>query len=161
MNILDTQDDFALCNSVFGGLSRNPIDVETCGEMERVVRLVWDSSGLIGNGGFHYLFEGDYPGDAGFVYTAAAYARIGARKSYEAIQEAIRQFPGGILPDNLVERIRIFESLPEEGWDEIARKFYAADKEVVGCLASFIREHHNEFQALLNHKAAEQAQSPK
>ena len=119
MNILDTQDDFALCNSVFGGLSRNPIDVETCGEMERVVRLVWDSSGLIGNGGFHYLFEGDYPGDAGFVYTAAAYARIGARK------------------------------------------FYAADKEVVGCLASFIREHHNEFQALLNHKAAEQAQSPK
>jgi hypothetical protein len=161
MSLLDTKDDYELCKGVYGGLSHQTINVDTCGELERVVRLVWDSCGLIENGGFHYLFEGDYPGDPGFIYTAAAYARIGARSAYEAIQDAIRQFPGGILPDQLDERIRIYESLPEERWDEIERRYYAAIKEIESCLAQFIREHRSGYQVLLDQKAAEQAAPPK
>jgi len=155
MSILDTQDDFRLCDLVFCALSENRIDVEACSELERVVRLVWDSSGLIGNGGFHRLFEGDYPGDPGFVYTVAAYQRIDARAAYEALQAAFRQFPGGVLPAEIEERLRVFESLPQETWEEIEGRYYDADIETEHCLARFIREHRNGYEQILALRRAE------
>src|SRR6185503_11800205 len=114
MSILNTSDDFELCDGVWCALSENKIDVDACGELERVVRLVWDSSGLIGNGGFHRLFEADYLGDPGFVCTVAAYKRISAEAGYEALQAAFRQFPGGVLPADIQERLRIFKSIPQQ-----------------------------------------------
>ena len=103
MNLFDIQDDSKLCDELFGRFAEfsNEIDVDSHSELERIVTLVRHSSGLIGNGGFHYLFEGDFRGDPGFVYTAAAYQRIGAADAYKAFQEAFRQFPEGILPDNI------------------------------------------------------------
>ncbi len=38
------------------------------------------------------------------MYTAAAYHRIGAFRAYKAFQEAMRQFPGGVLPAGIDER---------------------------------------------------------
>jgi len=154
VSILDTTDDFDLCNQVFSGLAKTPIDVNSCGELERVVRLVWDSSGLIGNGGLHRLFEGDYPGDPGFVYTVAAYQRIGARAAYETLQAAFRQFPRGVLPGEIEERLRVFESIPKETWDEIEGRYYAADEETEHCLARFIREHRSGYEQLLGTRRA-------
>lgn len=152
MNILDTTDDFELCERVFCALADNNIDVNKCGELERVVRLVWDSSGLIGNGGLLRLFEGDYPGDPDFVYTVAAYHRIGARAAYEALQAAFRLFPGGVLPPELDERLRVFEKLPRWTWDEIEGRYYAANKETERCLAHFIREHRSGYEELLKER---------
>jgi len=160
MTILDTPDDFELCDRVWCALSENTIDVDACGELERVVRLVWDSSGLIGNGGFHRLFEGDYPGDPGFVYTVAAYKRIGAGGAYYALQAAFRQFPSGVVPADIHERLRAFESLPEKSWDEIERRYYDADKETERCLARFIREHRSGYELLLGARRAEPGASP-
>lgn len=160
MSILDIADDFDLCDQVWCALSESTIDVDACGELERVVRLVWDSSGLIGNGGFHRLFEGDYPGDPGLVYTVAAYKRIGAEAAYEALQAAFRQFPGGVPPADIHERLRVFESLPEKTWEEIEGRYYDADKETERCLARFIREHRNGYEQLLGAKRAEPGASP-
>jgi hypothetical protein len=160
MSMFDTADDFKLCDQVFGALADSPINVDTCGELERVVRLVWDSSGLIGNGGFHYLFEGDYPGDPGFIYTVAAYQRIGARAAYEALQGAFRQFPGGVVPSSIDGRLKVFESLPKDTWDRIERRYYDADKETERCLASFIRQHRSEYELLLAAKRAEPTAPP-
>lgn len=128
--ILDIQDDFELCNEVFSRLcdSCNEIDVGSCAELERIVRLVWHSAGLIENGGFRYLFECDFMGDPGFVYTAAAYHRIGALRAYEAFQDAVRQFPGGVLPHDINERLRLYESVPQERWDEIAGRFWTRQR---------------------------------
>lgn len=154
MSIFDTPDDFELCDRVFCELSDDVINVETCTELERVVRLVWDSSGLIGNGGMHRLFEGDYPGDPGFVYTVAAFRRIGAQRAYEALQEAFRQFPGGVLPADTEERLRSFESQPEQTWRAIEARFYDAAEETERCLARFIREHRCEYKQLLTAKRA-------
>jgi hypothetical protein len=160
MSILDSLDDFELCDRVFGALAENPINVDTCGELERVVRLVWDSSGLIGNGGLHRLFEGDYPGDPGFVYTVAAYHRIGARAAYEALQSAFSQFPGGVLPVEIYERLRVFESMPKRTRDEIERRYYDADKETERCLARFIRERRSGYERLLTLRRAEPGAAP-
>jgi hypothetical protein len=156
MSILDTADDFKLCDRVWCALSESSINLDTCGELERVVRLVWDSSGLIGNGGFHRLFEGDYPNDPGFVYTVAAYKRIGAEAAYEAMQAAFRQFPGGVLPADIKQRLRVFESLPEKTWEDIEGRYYEADKETERCLARFIREHRGGYEQLLGDERAEQ-----
>jgi thymidylate kinase len=121
------------------------------------VRLVWDSSGLIGNGGFHRFFEGDYPGDPGFVYTVAAYKRIGAEAAYEALKAAFRQFPDGVLPTDIGERLRIFDSLPEQTWEEIEARYYRADKELERLLAMFIREHRSGYERLLAGRGTEPA----
>lgn len=155
MSIFDTTDDFDLCDRVFSRLADNPINLDTCGELERVVRLVWDSSGLIGNGGFHRLFEGDYAGDPGFVYTCAAYKRIGAQGAYEALQAAFRQFPGAVLPAEIGKRLSVFESLPRQTWEEIEGRYYDADKETELCLARFIREHRSGYEQLLVARKAE------
>ena len=158
MNLFDIEDDFELCDGLFGRFAEfnNAIDVDSYSELERIVTLVWHSSGLIGNGGFHYLFEGDFRGDPGFVYTAAAYQRIGAAAAYKAFQEALRQFPDGILPDDIATRLRIYESVPKETWDKIERVYYDADKETKACLARFIRKHRNDYERLLQEKEAEQ-----
>ena len=155
MNALGTSDDFDLCDRVFCELSTNSMDVDACGELEWVVRLVWDSSGLIGNGGFHRLFEGNYRGDPGFLYTVTAYKRIGAEAAYQALQAAFRQFPGGVLPAEIDERLRIFASLPQQIWDEIGARYYGADKETERCLARFIREHRSGYERLLADRQAE------
>ena len=161
MGLFDTQDNFELCDGVYRGLSQDRIDVNTCSELERVVRLVWDSCGLIGNGGFHRLFEGEYPGDPGFIYTAAAYARIGAGDAYAAVQDAIRQFPGGVVPHRLDERLRIYESLPEKGRAEIEGRYFDADKEIEFCLARFIREHSQRLPTPTRSKRSRTSHSTK
>ena len=122
MSLFDIQDNFEICDQLFGRLceSCNEIDVDSCTELERVVTLVWHSSGLIENGGFHYLFEGDFRGDPGFVYTAAAYHRIGAFRAYEAFQDAIGSSPA-TLPTEVRERLRVYESIPGERWTESRR----------------------------------------
>lgn len=155
MNIFDIQDDFDLCDRVFGRFAEfcNEIDVDSYTELERVLTLVWHSSGLIGNGGFHYLLEGDFNGDPGFVYTAASYQRIGALRAYEAIQDAIKQFPGGVLPADIDERMRAYEAVPKETWDQIEGRYYDAAKDTERCLARFIRDHRSQYEDLLKQKA--------
>jgi hypothetical protein len=156
VKLFDIKDDFELCDRLFGKLAEfdNVIDVDSYSELERVVTLVWHSSGLIGNGGFHYLFEGEFNGDPGFVYTAASYKRIGALAAYEAFQDATKQFPGGVLPTDSEQRIREYEAVPKEIWDKIERRYYDADKDTVKCLSRFIREHRREYEDLLKRKAS-------
>ena len=154
MKLFDNKNDFELCSQLFGRFAEfnNEIDVDSYGELERVVTLVWQSSGLIGNGGFHYLFEGDFKGDPGFVYTAASYKRIGAVEAYEAFQDAIKQFPDGVLPTDTEQRIREYEAVPKEIWDKIERRYYDADKDTAKCLARFIRDHRSDYERLLKRK---------
>lgn len=156
MKLLDIANDFELCDGVFCALSDTCIDAEQCCELERVVRLVWDSSGLIENGGFRCLFEGDYPGDSGFIYTVAAYKRVGARNAYDALRDAMRKFPDRLPPHDIAERMRIYDTRADSEWDEIADRFFEAKSEIVTCLAEFIRSHRVEYERLLEQRRAKQ-----
>ena len=44
-------------------------DLSKIPKPQQTVLLVYQSYGLIGNGGFQYLFEGDFPGDPEFLLT--------------------------------------------------------------------------------------------
>src|SRR5262245_13195830 len=57
-------DDFMLVNQVFGRISEScdgsdAIQLRALPKEQKVVLDVWGSYGIIGNGGFQYLFEGD------------------------------------------------------------------------------------------------------
>src|SRR4051812_44953511 len=102
--LLDGSDDFELCSGVFKHIADrhgNELNVDEETEPERVVTLVWHSYGIIGNGGFQYLFEGTFNGDPGFVLTAAAFRRIRCAGAAEAFEEALAMFPSNSPTSNI------------------------------------------------------------
>src|SRR5690348_2208446 len=84
--VLATKDDFELCDKLFVRLTDHygkDFDISKCKEKDQVVILVWHASGIIDNGGFQYLFEGDFKGDPDFKRTADAFQIIGAKNCAE------------------------------------------------------------------------------
>ncbi len=77
---------------------------------QQAVLAVVNSHGLIGNGGFQYLFEGDLPGDPGFVITREAYKTIGATDAIAAFDKAFAVFPNSMPPADIDERLRLWQS---------------------------------------------------
>jgi len=159
MSAFDTQNDFQLCNNIFCLFAEknNIVDVNTYDEIERTITLVWLSHGLIGNGGFRHLFEGEYNGDSGFIYTIASYKKIGAQHAYDACVLAVHNFPNGIIPLDINERNVAINALPANTWDQANSNYYAAQRDTETCLARFIREHRKEMTTLLKGKIAEHA----
>jgi hypothetical protein len=149
--LLAITDDGELCDAVFCRFAEfnNQINVDAYTEEERVVTLVWHASGIIGNGGFEYLFEGDFNGDSGFMYTAAAFKMIGAAESYAAFQRARGAF-GGHYPTDPKQRIAAFHHVPEHERTMISRQFWDDDHNMRSGLARYIRERHERFRQLLS-----------
>jgi hypothetical protein len=101
----------------------NEIDVDSYTEEERIVTLVWHAAGIIGNGGFESLFEGEFNGDPGYIYTAAAFKTIGALESYAAIQRALGIF-GGQYPADPEQRIAAWLRVSEDERSAMEERFY-------------------------------------
>ncbi|MCI0411303.1 DMP19 family protein [bacterium] len=55
---------------------------------EFVVVAVWTVSGIVGNGGFEYLFEGDLPGDTDYQLALMAFRTIGCEEAASTFEEA-------------------------------------------------------------------------
>src|SRR5262245_50213526 len=94
--LLTETDNFELCNGLFTRIVEyhgDELDASAITVHERVVLLVWHVSGIVGNGGFRYLFEGDLQGDPHFALTAEAFRLTGCKKATEAIQKTLAMFP--------------------------------------------------------------------
>jgi len=147
-------EDFEFCNRVFcaiADVTGDRFDAEKEPPDCRVVTLVWHTSGLVGNGGFGYLFEGDLNGDPQFELTEAAYRSIGAKQAYDAFRDAMSLFPDGVPPEDVNERMRIYESHPETERDAIEARFFEAEDEVIKCLAAYIRRNRDAIDDFLRH----------
>lgn len=150
-----TTDDVDLCDGVFCAIAEvtgNQIDAANEPEPCRTVTLVWQSGGIIGNGGFRYLFEGDFNGDPGYRLTAAAYQKIGANDAYAAFRDALALFPNTELPADIEERLRLYESHPEDILDAVDSRFFAADGDIQRMLARFIRSNRDAIREYLIRK---------
>lgn len=144
---LRLEDDGSLCDSVYVFLvSGEEVDVSTCGEPVRVVVLVWNTMGLIGNGGFEYLLSADYPGDPGFVFTAAAHARIGAMRAYRIFQEVLAWFPP--YADHETRRA-ILAAMPDPKVRQASRRYWDEDATIVAGLATYVREHRDDLARVI------------
>jgi hypothetical protein len=76
----------------------------------QTVMFVYHSFGILGNGGFQYLFEGDFPGDPEFLLTRQAYKTIGASDASAAFDKAFAVFPKSTPPANIDRRLKIWQS---------------------------------------------------
>ncbi len=151
-SLLATADDFDLCDGVFCAIADrtgNEIDLANEPEHCRTVTAIWHSGGIIGNGGFQYLFEGDFNGDPGYRLTADAYKVIGADQSHAAFTAALALFPNSELPMDIDERLQIFQSHPEEAREKINSQFWGADDDVKRLLAAYIRSHESQIRSFL------------
>jgi hypothetical protein len=155
---LATEADGDLCDAQFiaivdhygGDLKVNELPVP-----HRTVLLVWHAMGIIDNGGFQYLFEGDFSGDPGFTLTADAFEEIGCVSAAEAVRGAIALFPNGKVVADIDERLRLFQSTPESQRTNLTKKFWKASDVGMGeiCLklVTYIRSHQAEFMNVRPH----------
>jgi hypothetical protein len=121
------------------------IDVSKLTETERTVICVWAATGYIGNGGFRYLFECLFEGDADFELTYEAFVRIKSDAAVAAFRQAFDRFPNGKAPPDPDERLGLYlkgvrrrDLSPHE--DDL---FYEAD--IDEDLARYIRDHRAAF----------------
>jgi hypothetical protein len=105
--------------------------------------------GLIGNGGFYYLFSADYRGDPGFLRTAAAFQTIGSEAAHRAFVRALALFPDSTPQVDLEVRRAFYGGLPESTRQEVDRAFWKADDEVPAKLAAWIRAHRPQLETAL------------
>ena len=118
------------------------VDATQYSPEERVIMLVWHSSGIIDNGGFEYLFAGEFPGDPDYHITAEAYKTAGLLRGYEAFQEAFALFPGGKVPHDAAERLQQYQAANRSARDRLDRKLWQDryDRTREKRLAEFIRK---------------------
>jgi hypothetical protein len=141
--LLKTKDDFELCDELFKRMLKHcgdDLDVSMCKEKDQPVILVWHASGIIDNGGFQYLFEGNFKGDPFFTKTAAAFRTIKAVKCAEAVEEALKLFPESKPPTDIEKRLKVYQAVGVAKRQAIDRKFFSESKNIKALLARYIRE---------------------
>lgn len=145
--------DFELCDSAYLAVVDHYRGAPVANKLStahRAVLLTWHAMGIIDNGGFQYLFEGDFEGDPGFTLTAQAFEEIGCSSAAEAVRNAIALFPNGKVIPNIDKRLKHFQSTSQEERDQINRKFWKASDvgkgEICVRLAEYIRNHPSKFE---------------
>ena len=78
--------------------------------VEKTVLLPWWASGIIGNGGFQYFYEG--ASEAAEV--ADAFDRIGCPAAAEACRKSLEVFPSGVPPADHEARRGFLDSIQDE-----------------------------------------------
>ena len=104
--------DSNLCDRLFVRIAEcygNELDVTRETEQERTVSLVWHSYGIIGNGGFSYLLEGNFKGSPGFRDTAKSYRSIGCETAAACFDRLFSAFPKGEIPADIDKRLRRYQ----------------------------------------------------
>lgn len=148
--ILRRAGDFELCDGVFCSFANtdNTLHADRYEEAERIVTLVWHATGIIENGGFHYLFESDFNGDLGYKLTAEAFKVIGAEAAYQAFTQVMSHFSKG-LPSDIKKRLKLYEEIPEEETNRINTLFWSDLKNIETQLARYIRLNSENVKRIL------------
>lgn len=150
-----TDADFDLCNSYHTAVVDHhgaDLSADNLPVAHRAVLLTWHAMGIIDNGGFQYLFEGDFEGDPGFALTADAFDEIECKPAADAVRAAIALFPDGGVPTDIDKRLELFQATPESKRNELNSKFWAASDvgkgDVCVKLATYIRNNSDAFSEL-------------
>ena len=165
--ILREPDDSELCGDVYSWIldhRGNSLDASKVTEAERVVVLTTHVRGIIDNGGFRYLFEGDLVGDPEYALTMEAFATIGCAKAVDAFRKTLAIFPDSRPPRDIDKRLRYYLKRIKRWPTDMDIQFFDASKEVDGLLAAYIRLNAEEFRRIrfrkpnkLRRKASEQS----
>jgi hypothetical protein len=109
--LLSTGNDFELCSHVFDLILKvygEGLDALKIPKEHRTVFLIWHSVGIIGNGGFNYLFEGSFAGHPYFALTAEAFRDIRCKPAADAFRQALNLFPNSRPPTDIGRRLKLY-----------------------------------------------------
>lgn len=122
------------------------IDHASIPEVERVVLLVWNTYGIVGNGGFRYLLESTFDGDPEFALTIRAFEAIDCPAACKAVKATFSLFPDSRPPRDTSKRLKAYLSQCK-GWPtEQDKAFFAAGDDLTRCLAEYIRANAEAFR---------------
>lgn len=101
----------------------------------------------INNGGFNQYFHnssGDYAHE-----TLTSLQLIGADKTADILRQAIEQFPGSKVPNNIQERQNILEQIEgkaNEVWEQLDEKFYTYVDNLNELNLNYVRQNRSSFE---------------
>jgi hypothetical protein len=153
---MPSDSNFDICDSIFLKIIDHygkVILASDLPEVHQTVLLAWHAYGIIGNGGFEYLFDGSIDGDPNFRLTCKSFETINCEKAYEAFKEALAVFPDEETLLDQKKRKSFYGSCSKEVKNSINRKFWSVgmtgSKEIEFTLARYIGEHQPAFDELL------------
>ncbi len=148
---LKLKDDAELCSSVFKLMIKHygeDFDVSKCKENDQVVILTYHASGIIDNGGFQYLFEGDFKGDPYFERTVVAFKAIKADICAASAEDALKLFPNSKPPAEIEKRLAAYERSNKDKRMSIDAKFFSQSQDINKLLAKYIRDNRDNLKHL-------------
>lgn len=148
--------DIDLADSTFKRILKehgDDVDPSKIPKSQQTVMLVYHSYGILGNGGFQYLFEGDFTGDPEFLLTRQAYKTIGATDASAAFEKAFAVFPNATPPDNIDRRLKMWRSKYKlsDAWTDDSSPdsmYLSAMDGVMQKLSDYINANASEFASL-------------
>lgn len=123
-------------------------DLQRLPEPQRIALEVWGASGMIGNGGFRYLFESNF---ADFNGLSDALESINSFHAARAVRNAIGLFPNSRPHAAPYERIAYLDQLGAPALkklNECSHEIWDADRETRRLLAVYVRSHQSDFANL-------------
>ncbi len=152
-SLFASPDDFELTNELFRRIAElsDGSDLDALSKLpepQRVVLHVCGASGIIGNGGFRYLFEGDL---ADFQGIAESYELINSTRASAAIRGALALFPNSQPPGKVDQRLTYLEKLGGPALEKLqqySEEFWDCGRETKRLLGIYIRAHKSEFASL-------------
>ena len=110
----------------YGELERLGGDPSRLDLPQQTVAILYPVQAIIGNGGFQYLFENEFPYSPPYSKFADAYRRIGADQAAERLEKAVAMFPFENPHLHQDQRLNYMETLEEES------EFFELGNEVCG-----------------------------
>lgn len=141
---LDELNDFELCNRVFlmiGERYGEQIDLNRENEAEQTVTLSWHVSGIVGNGGFEFLFEGTIHDDPNYRLSAQALRRIGCARAAESLEAAI----AAASLEGRISHVKYLD-VPTAERGRLDGTFFDDTEDLPARLATFIRAREVELR---------------
>lgn len=116
----------------------------------KVVFWSLSAEGIVGNGGFQYLFE-RWSLPSAYAEAVAGFRAIGADECADALAEVLEWFPKGVPPADRDRRLRRWRRRP--GWPgeyPIADRFRQGSERGPALLATYIRARREAFERMLS-----------
>ena len=111
----------------------------------RTVVVCESAQGIIGNGGFRYFFENDFPGKPSYSLFVQAFLSIGATDAATVISKAVSLFPFPRPHLSSKKRNDFLDRFPNDGpFKRLNRQFWD-DKSIESLLKAYVRRHSSDF----------------
>lgn len=112
---------------------------------QQIVGTIWQVSGIVSNGGIHYLLEHiaiDIEQVAGY------YEAVDMHESAALLRKAISKFPNGKRPADFKKFLAYMER-HEDFFDELSNEFWATQDKIEKVLVAYIKQHPDVFKEFM------------